>query len=143
MLTTVQWMTGEYYDSHIVAEMGPEPNRRLKVILRCLTQLQRCLTSSLVFSFVSNAIVIVIVISKLLKRYSKAKRTMAPAYSRARRRIKRGFQRRVKRSSGPISSVPGGIDVKKTLTPRIKNVKKRDFIKKNKKRKKTLNKKRC
>src|SRR6218665_917071 len=33
---------------------------------------------------------IVIVISKLLKRYSKAKRTRAPAYSRALRRIKGG-----------------------------------------------------
>jgi len=32
--------------------------------------------------------VIVIVISKFLKRYSKAKRTRAPAYSRALRRIK-------------------------------------------------------
>src|SRR6218665_1503354 len=36
---------------------------------------------------------IVIVISKLLKRYSKAKRTRAPAYSRALRRIKGGLQR--------------------------------------------------
>src|SRR6218665_3935186 len=39
-------------------------------------------------------LVIVIVISKLLKRYSKAKRTRAPAYSRALRalrRIKGGF----------------------------------------------------
>src|SRR6218665_1099864 len=36
-------------------------------------------------------IVIVIVISKLLKRYSKAKRTRAPAYSRTLRRIKGGF----------------------------------------------------
>ena len=53
-------------------------------------------------------IVIVIVISKLLKRYSKAKRTRAPAYSRALRRIKGGFQRGVKRSSGPISRVPEG-----------------------------------
>ena len=53
-------------------------------------------------------LVIVIVISKFLKRYSKAKRTMAPAYSRALRRIKGGFQRGVKRSSGPISRVPGG-----------------------------------
>ena len=53
-------------------------------------------------------IVIVIVISKLLKRYSKAKRTRAPAYSRALRRIKGGFQRGVKRSSGPISRIPGG-----------------------------------
>jgi len=31
------------------------------------------------------------VISKLLKRYSKAKRSRAPAYSRALRRIKGGF----------------------------------------------------
>src|SRR6218665_124366 len=36
-------------------------------------------------------IVIVIIISKLLKRYSKAKRTRAPAYSRALRQIKGGF----------------------------------------------------
>src|SRR6218665_98856 len=34
-----------------------------------------------------------IVSSKFLKRYSKAKRTRAPAYSRALRRIKGGFQR--------------------------------------------------
>jgi|SRR6218665_979994 len=33
------------------------------------------------------------VISKFLKRYSKAKRTRAPAYSRALRRVKGGFQR--------------------------------------------------
>ena len=37
--------------------------------------------------------VIVIVISRFLKRYLKAKRTRAPAYSRALRRIKGGFQR--------------------------------------------------
>ena len=37
-------------------------------------------------------IVIVIVISRFLKRYSKDKRTRAPAYSRALRRIKGGFQ---------------------------------------------------
>ena len=50
-----------------------------------------------------------IVISKLLKRYSKAKRTTAPAYSRALRRIKGGFSKGgVKRSSGPISRIPGG-----------------------------------
>ena len=54
-------------------------------------------------------LVIVIVISKLLKRYSKAKRTRAPAYSRALRRIKGGFSKgRVKRSSGSISKIPGG-----------------------------------
>src|SRR6218665_1877138 len=53
-------------------------------------------------------VVIVIVISKLLKRYSKAKRTRAPAYSRALRRIKGGFPKGVKRSSGPNSRVPGG-----------------------------------
>jgi len=58
----------------------------------------------------SSIIVIVIVISKLLKRYSKAKRTKAPAYSRALPRIKGGFPKGVKRSSGPISRVglPGG-----------------------------------
>ena len=53
-------------------------------------------------------IVIVIVISGFLKRYSKAKRTRAPAYSGALRRIKGGFPKRVKGSSGPISRVPGG-----------------------------------
>src|SRR6218665_2395226 len=53
-------------------------------------------------------IVIVIVISRFLKRYSKAKRTRAPAYSRALRRIKEGFPEGVKRSSGPISRVPEG-----------------------------------
>src|SRR6218665_2236738 len=36
-------------------------------------------------------IVIVILISKILNPYSKAKRTRAPAYSRALRRIKGGF----------------------------------------------------
>src|SRR6218665_1552914 len=46
-------------------------------------------------------IIIVIVISKFLKRYLKAKRTTAPAYSRALRLIKGGFQRGVKKSSGP------------------------------------------
>src|SRR6218665_2388640 len=60
---------------------------------------------SFMFVFV---IVIVIVISKLLKRYSKAKRIRAPAYSRALRRIKGGFPKGVKRSSGPNSRVPGG-----------------------------------
>src|SRR6218665_2700845 len=49
----------------------------------------------------------VIVISILLKRYLKAKRTWAPAYSRALRRIKGSFQRGVKRSSGPVSRIPG------------------------------------
>ena len=56
----------------------------------------------------THAMLIVIVISKLLKRYSKAKRTRAPAYSRALRRIKGGFPKEVRRSSGPISRVPGG-----------------------------------
>src|SRR6218665_476064 len=40
---------------------------------------------------INSPIVIVIVISKLLKRYSKAKHSRAPAYSRALRRIKEGF----------------------------------------------------
>ena len=53
-------------------------------------------------------IVIVIVISKCLKRYSKAKSIRAPAYSRALQRIKGGFPKGVKRSSGPISKVPVG-----------------------------------
>ena len=52
--------------------------------------------------------VIVIVISRLLKRYLKAKRTRAPAYSRALQRIK-GVPKGVNRSSsGPISRIPGG-----------------------------------
>src|SRR6218665_2948380 len=37
--------------------------------------------------------VIVILISRFLKRYSKAKRTRAPAYSRVLRRIKGGFSK--------------------------------------------------
>src|SRR6218665_946041 len=53
-------------------------------------------------------VVIVIVTSKLLKRYSKAKRTRAPAYSRALPLSKEGFSKGgVKRSSGPISRMPG------------------------------------
>src|SRR6218665_1537517 len=56
-----------------------------------------------------SIIVIVIVISKLIKRYSKAKRTRAPAYSRALRRIKGGFSKGgIKRSSGPISRILEG-----------------------------------
>ena len=52
---------------------------------------------------------IVIVISKCLKRHLKAKRTRAPAYSRALRLIKGELSKRViKRSSGPISRIPGG-----------------------------------
>ena len=58
--------------------------------------------------FEQGIIVIVIVISKLLKRHSKAKRTRAPAYSRALRRIKGEFPKGIKRSSGLISRVPGG-----------------------------------
>src|SRR6218665_24054 len=67
-----------------------------------------------VYMYKSNALhtCVVIVISKLLKRYSKAKRTRAPAYSRALQRIKGGFPKGVKRSSGPISRVPGGDFVK-------------------------------
>ena len=49
-----------------------------------------------------------IVISTFPKRYLKAKSTRAPAYSRALRRFKEGFQRGVKRSSGPIFRIPGG-----------------------------------
>ena len=52
---------------------------------------------------------IVTLISRLLKRFLKAKGTRAPAYSRALRRIKGGFTKTVvKRSSGPISRGPGG-----------------------------------
>src|SRR6218665_1178452 len=49
------------------------------------------MTSGMLSNRNRNRIVIVIVISKFLKRYSKAKRTRAPAYSRALRRIKGGF----------------------------------------------------
>src|SRR6218665_1250833 len=55
-----------------------------------LTLLRPSVTSSLKFSN-RSIIIIIIVISKLLKHYSKAKRTRAPAYSRALRRIKGGF----------------------------------------------------
>jgi len=58
--------------------------------------------------FETSSLVIVIVISILLKRYLKANRTRAPAYSRAQRRTKVFFQRWVKRSSGPISRGPEG-----------------------------------
>ena len=54
-----------------------------------------------------SKVVIVIVISGFLKRYSKAKRNRASAYSRALRRIKGGLPKGVKRSPGPIFRVPG------------------------------------
>ena len=47
-----------------------------------------CLCAYTLFAIV---ILIVIVISRFMKRYSKAKRTRAPAYSRALQRIKGGF----------------------------------------------------
>ena len=50
----------------------------------------------------------VIVISRFLKRYLKAKSTRAPAYLQALRQIKVFFQRVVKRSPGPISRGPEG-----------------------------------
>src|SRR6218665_479523 len=68
---------------------------------------------AMILKYVVNGdtvLMFVIVISKFLKRYSKAKRTRAPAYSRALRRNRGGFQRGVKRSSGPISRVPGGAE---------------------------------
>src|SRR6218665_617580 len=53
---------------------------------------------------------IVIVISKFLKRYLKAKRTRAPAYIHERcDESKGGFPKGVKRSSGPISRIPEGL----------------------------------
>ena len=56
-----------------------------------------------------TTIKIIIVISRFLKRYLKAKRTRAPAYSRALRRIRACFSKRVvKRNSGPISRIPAG-----------------------------------
>ena len=56
---------------------------------------------------VTSTVRVVIVISRFLKRYLRAKRTMAPAYSRALRRIKGFFPKGVKRSSGQISRIPG------------------------------------
>ena len=53
-------------------------------------------------------LVIIILISSFLKPYLKVKRTRAPAYSRALRRIKGFSLKGVKRSSGPISRIPGG-----------------------------------
>src|SRR6218665_3967483 len=74
----------------------------------CLSVSKHCLnTVALIFSIVTLLVVIVIVISKFPKCYSKAKRTKAPDYSRALRRIKGGFPKGVKRSSGPISRIPG------------------------------------
>jgi len=46
-----------------------------------------------VVSTFMEVIIIVIVMSRFLKRYLKAKRTRAPAYSRAPRRIKVGFSK--------------------------------------------------
>ena len=54
------------------------------------------------------AMSIVIVIPRCLKRYLKAKHTRAPAYSQALRRINGVVLKGVKRSSGPISRIPGG-----------------------------------
>ena len=45
---------------------------------------------------------------KISKALLKAKRTRAPAYSRALRRIKGGSKGGIKRSSGPIFRVLGG-----------------------------------
>src|SRR6218665_2469291 len=57
-------------------------------------------------AFNSHIHSLVIVITRFLKRYSKSKRIRAPAYSRALRRIKGGFQMGVKRSSGTNSRIP-------------------------------------
>ena len=80
-----------------------------KLLLFCVS----CIFDDLEQHSLSNikshlVIVIVIIISKFLERYFKAKRARAPAYSRALRRIKCGFSRRVvKRNSGPIFRIPG------------------------------------
>ena len=63
------------------------------------------------FSHRLDIIVIAIVISRFLKRYLKVKHTRAPAYSRALLYVKAGFPKGVKRSSGPISRIPGGYRV--------------------------------
>src|SRR6218665_572357 len=49
----------------------------------------QCIPRKVFTEFIQRRIIIVI--SKLLRRYSKAKSTRAPAYSRALRRIKEGF----------------------------------------------------
>ena len=51
--------------------------------------------------------IIVIVISRFLKRYSKAKRPREPAYSRALRRIKGGVKRSLGRFPEYVG-LPGG-----------------------------------
>src|SRR6218665_2538883 len=66
-------------------------SRRSDVMWSDFFRLHSSLAAALRTDCRKSAIVIVIVISKLLKRYSKAKRTRAPAYSRALRRIKGGF----------------------------------------------------
>jgi len=60
------------------------------VISSLLTSL-RFLSNLIVPHLIFMSIVIVIVISRFLKRYLKAKRTRTLAYSRALRRIKGGF----------------------------------------------------
>ena len=55
-----------------------------------------------------EVLLIVIVISRFLKHYFKAKCTRAPAYSRALWQIKGGLPKGVKGSSGPSSRIPGG-----------------------------------
>src|SRR6218665_2355380 len=59
----------------------------------CRRQIQASICSSAqkFGGYYYYCIVIIIVISKFLKRYSKAKRTRAPAYSRALRQINGGF----------------------------------------------------
>src|SRR6218665_32106 len=92
----------QHFDNYLIHYTNsPKPHPLQSLHSSFSPNLKHCSSTN------TDPIVIVIVISKLLKRYSKAKRTRAPAYSRALRRIKGGFQRGVKRSSGPNSRVPG------------------------------------
>src|SRR6218665_3367951 len=72
---------------HSVIQRRPQPK-----LFGCYSPIQElCLCWHLRLDTPCTWNRIVIVISKLLKRYSQAKRTRAPAYSRALRRIKGGF----------------------------------------------------
>src|SRR6218665_1628764 len=74
--------------THIMCGSSCKHDLLLEALL--LSWQQSC-TSPTTHAGVQAISICVIVISKLLKRYSKAKRTRAPAYSRALRGIKGGF----------------------------------------------------
>ena len=90
-------------------QLGVKVNIRTEIALRCpatsVCPLQSIKRKYRLLTFLPRFFIIVI--SRLLKRYLKAKHTRAPAYSQALRRIKGDFSKGVKRSSGPISRIPG------------------------------------